>query len=261
LYDRHYLELETGLGYGERAPSVSEGYGYYLFNSFDRFDYIGNPDLKNERSLEMNARLKWKKEKFFLQISSSYFRQFNYIIGVPDPDISVMTLGANGVKIYTALQAASIYTSECSAEYRPHTSLKLRASLSYNLGRDDQGENLPLIRPFSFTFGVAYKYRAFDAELTVEGAAKQSAFSAGYGEDLTPAYAVLNFSAGYMLLKNSHRVYFRTGIENIANTRYSTFSDWNNIPAKGINFFFHISYLFDRKKPAQKNDQPVVKAG
>src|SRR5690606_4065731 len=41
-----------GLGYGERAPSVSEGYGFFLFNSFDNYDHIGNPTLKNEKALE-----------------------------------------------------------------------------------------------------------------------------------------------------------------------------------------------------------------
>lgn len=40
------FNFSAGTGYGHRAPSVSEGYGYYIYNSFDRYDYIGNPDLK-----------------------------------------------------------------------------------------------------------------------------------------------------------------------------------------------------------------------
>ena len=52
LYDKNGFEYGFGFAYGERASSVSEGYGFYLFNSFDRYDYIGNPELKNEKSLK-----------------------------------------------------------------------------------------------------------------------------------------------------------------------------------------------------------------
>src|SRR5699024_4465166 len=54
----HYLHsfdrfnFDAGIGYGERAPSVSEGYGYYLYNNHDKYEYMGDPDLKNERSLD-----------------------------------------------------------------------------------------------------------------------------------------------------------------------------------------------------------------
>ena len=47
-YERNGLKLAVGTGYGMRAPTVTEGYGYFLNNTFDRYDYIGNPYLKNE---------------------------------------------------------------------------------------------------------------------------------------------------------------------------------------------------------------------
>ena len=34
---------------------VSEAYGYYIYNSFDRYDYVGNPDLPNEVSYEAHT--------------------------------------------------------------------------------------------------------------------------------------------------------------------------------------------------------------
>ena len=49
---KEHSNITFGLGYGERAPSVSEGYGFFLFNSFDNYDYIGNPNLKNEKAFE-----------------------------------------------------------------------------------------------------------------------------------------------------------------------------------------------------------------
>lgn len=259
-FNQNRIDVRAGIGYGERAPSVSEGFGYYLFNSFDRFDYIGNPELNNERSLEFNTALDWKTDKFSLNLTGSYYHLFNYIIGVPDAGLSVMTLGAAGVKVYEALPGANLFATELRLECRPAPSWKLRSALAYNLGRDNRGENLPLIRPFSFRFGLAYKYRYFDIELYTEGSARQTAFSAAYGEDETPAYATLNLAAGYTLLLKDHRIYFRAGLENIANSRYSTFSDWNNIPAKGINAFVNVSYVLDKKMNRVKAGEPIVKA-
>ena len=84
-YDENGFSYGFGLAYGERAPSVSEGYGFYLFNSFDNYDYIGNPELKNENSLEGNVSVGYKTQKISLKISSSYFHISNYIVGKPDP--------------------------------------------------------------------------------------------------------------------------------------------------------------------------------
>src|SRR5690606_24582854 len=46
-FKKQHFDMSFGAGYGERAPSVSEGYGFFLFNSFDNYDYIGNPTLNN----------------------------------------------------------------------------------------------------------------------------------------------------------------------------------------------------------------------
>ena len=47
----------------------------------------------------------------------------------------------------------------------------------------------------------------------------------------------------------------------MANSRYSTFSDWNNIPAKGINGFVNISYVLNKVKNRVQAPEPVAKAG
>ncbi len=42
------LSLETGIS--ERIPTITERYGFYLYNAYDGYDYIGNPALKTEKS-------------------------------------------------------------------------------------------------------------------------------------------------------------------------------------------------------------------
>jgi iron complex outermembrane recepter protein len=248
IYQKNALEVNAGIGYGERAPSVSEGYGFYLFNSFDGYDYIGNPNLRNEKSIELQAGISYKIPKLKAGLSTNYFHLFDYILGMHNPQLSPMTIGASGVREYKAVQSAYISNTELTIDYRPHPSWRTKAVLTYSLGKDYLKRNLPLIRPFSFRFNVGYKIKALDLELSVDGAAKQKAFSQAFGEDETPAYATVNFAAGYVFLIEEHRLYLRAGIENLADTYYSTFSDWNNIPRKGRNFYVNVTFAFDKKK-------------
>ena len=86
-----------GVGYGERAPSVSEGYGFYLYNSNDFYDYVGNPYLSNEKS--GNKRFgSLSFVKIHSKFSTSYFHIQDYIVGKVDETILPMTIGASGVK-------------------------------------------------------------------------------------------------------------------------------------------------------------------
>ena len=52
-------QWSIGAGWGSRAPTVTEAYGYYLNNTFDRYDYMGNPSLKNESAIELNTGYQW----------------------------------------------------------------------------------------------------------------------------------------------------------------------------------------------------------
>ena len=111
-------DISFGLGYGERAPSVSEGYGFFLFNSFDNFDYIGNPTLKNEKVVEANIEASYHFNKFHIGLESSYFHIMDYIIGNIDESLSSMTIGANGAKVYNALSHATIFDVYLNSSYR-----------------------------------------------------------------------------------------------------------------------------------------------
>jgi len=243
-FKKGHIELSAEAAYGERAPSVSEGYGFYLFNSFDKYDYIGNPGLKNEKSLEANTNIIYRNTKFRVNLSASWFHILDYIIGENNPAYSPMTFGASGVRVYKALKYANIFSGSLQIDYRPVNALKTSAFIAYNDGRDYQQQKLPLIRPLSYRLGATYLHKQFEAELTADGASKQTAFSRKYGEDETPAYMVLNFYTGYTLKYNRHKILLRIGVENIGDVFYSTYSDWNNIPRKGRNFFFSVSYGF-----------------
>src|SRR5690606_35913376 len=96
-YHRTYgkLHLGGGLAYGERAPSVSEGFGFYLFNSFDNHDYIGDPDLENEKALETRITLGLGLKDLDVTLEGNHFHTLDYIIGEVDSGLDPMTIGAD----------------------------------------------------------------------------------------------------------------------------------------------------------------------
>ncbi|MFV8347026.1 TonB-dependent receptor [Flavobacterium sp. ZB4P13] len=242
FHNKNGFEYGFGLAYGERASSVSEGYGFYLFNSFDRFDYIGNPELKNEKSVEGNVSLGYATKKLSAKITSSYFHISDFIVGKPDPILIPMTIGASGVKIYTALEYAAIFNTDLNIEYQITANFKGKGQLVYNYGKDFEKRNLPFISPLRYSASLNYKVNKFSAEIMVQGNATQTQFSPFYGEDRTPDYAILNLASGYSFTIEKSKWNIRAGIENILDTYYSTFSDWNNIPRKGRNFFLNINF-------------------
>jgi iron complex outermembrane receptor protein len=227
-------------GYGSRAPSVSEAYGFFLFNTFDAYDYLGNPHLKNESSLETSASLRWSNHAFEAKGEVSHFRFSDYIIGKPNAGLYHMTVGATGVKAYQNLPHASLLNTSLLLKYRFLYFFTLNGKATYARGRDGDGGNLPLIAPFEYGVSLKFGKNRFTVEGSVAGAARQSAFSPEYGEDETGGYAVAGFSAGYSFKLRQLVFNLKAGVENLFDTYYSTYSDWKNIPRKGRNIFVNM---------------------
>jgi iron complex outermembrane receptor protein len=240
LYKKEAWELSAGGGYGVRAPSPSESYGYFLYNTFDGYDYLGNPALKNEKSFEGNASATWRKRGLNVKMDASVFYFSDYIIGKPNDNYDRMTLGANGVKVYQNLPHALIFNTSLTVKYRFAQYFQWKNRLSYAIGRDHAGQTLPLIAPFGGESALSFEAYHWTAEAGIQAAARQTDFSAEYGEDPTPEYLTANLSLGYEWKIKAAILHLKGGVENIFDKRYSTYSDWNNIPRKGRNFFVNL---------------------
>ncbi|MEO8774144.1 MAG: TonB-dependent receptor, partial [Gelidibacter sp.] len=145
--------------------------------------------------------------------------------------------------IYSALPHATIFDVYLNSSYKLSKSLSVNGTIGYNYGKGSHSENLPLIKPFSYLTEVNYSKPLFNAAIQVEGNGNQSAYSSFYGEDETPAYAVLNLNFGNVLNLDNHKFILKYGIENILDTNYSSYADWRNIPRKGRNFYVNASYI------------------
>jgi iron complex outermembrane receptor protein len=144
----HYMkdmQLKIGGGYGSRAPSPTEAYGFYLYNSFDNYDNIGNPKLRNESAAEANIAFTVTKPNYSITWDASYFYFSNYIIAKPDSSFSTMTYGAKGVMVYRNLPHALIFNTGVETNVLFLKSFHWISHLAYSLGQDNNSNPLPLI--------------------------------------------------------------------------------------------------------------------
>ncbi|WEK35972.1 MAG: hypothetical protein P0Y53_00540 [Candidatus Pseudobacter hemicellulosilyticus] len=237
-------QFSLGAAYGERAPGVSEGYGFYLFNSFDRFDYIGNPHLKKERSLEANASIGFSNQQLDIQWKNAFFHINDYIIGIPDPAVLPMTIGAAGIKVYQSLRYAQLFNSSLEAAYTFSPLWSLSGKASYRRGRSNEGGNLPLIQPLSYGSTLQFKRKALSSGVSLEGALRQTKYNPAFGETAAGAYTLVNLWAGYKFKLGQQSLLLKAGAENLLDRRYSTFADWNRIPRMGRNIFVNAVFGF-----------------
>lgn len=237
----NHWNLSAGVGWGSRAPTVTEAYGYYLNNTLYQYDYIGNPHLKNEAAFEVNASASFAPAAAFsLTLSANAFLFQNYIIGLPDSRLSPMTVGAQGVKVYQNEADVSILNTSLAARWQVTPWLACHLRLAYALGRDGSF-NLPLISPLALQTILSGQWGRFGAQADLLANARQVNYGSRFGEEPTPAYAILNINAHYAFGISHFYLTIRGGVENLADRTYSSYADWNKIPQKGRNFYLNIA--------------------
>ena len=244
IYKPAHWQWSAGAGFGERAPSVSEGYGIYLFNSMDGFDYIGNPHLKNEQTLSADAAVSFEKNGLLAKLQAGYFYMMHYIIGIQQPGLSPMTMGAAGVKKYTQLKDAHLYQLNADVHIPLHRQWQWNAKLGYKYGNSNEVGRLPLIQPFSYQSGLQFAHQPFTCELSMNGAAAYKNISTGFGEKELPAYTLLNFSVGMPVQLSGKSLHIKAGVDNIFDKPYSSFADWNGIYRMGRNGFVSVIFKY-----------------
>ena len=233
-------QFSIGMGWGSRAPTVTEAYGYYLNNTFDQYDYIGNPSLKNESAIEVNAAYQCSMVdgQLSIGVDANAFFFSNYIIGQFENRLSAMTVGAEGVKVYGNIDHATIANASLTAEWMPINGLRWSVKGTYSIGRDNKGENLPFIAPFTYQSRLSYATGPLSVQAEVKGHARQAKYGKKYGEPETSAWTILNLSANYAW----HHFTLRAGIENLFDRYYATYADWCHIPQKGRNIYMSFSF-------------------
>jgi iron complex outermembrane receptor protein len=239
------LSLYANVARAMRHGTLQEMYGFYLFNRLDGYDYIGNPDIKNETSWNVALGSIFRNKTFKIEFQAySYFMQ-NYIAGVKKPGYSIMTIGAGGVKQYTNLPSAVLAGIEASAEFQISPVFRIESTNSFNYGKDNERDALPMIAPFKTVNQFTYKGEKISLGITgLVSAAQKHVNTAKYGETITPGFGIINLKAGKDFKMKNTTLSLNARVDNLLDTYYMEHLDIMKIPRMGRNLVVHATVYF-----------------
>lgn len=240
-HQKNQINQQLSIGSGSRAPNVSEAYGYFLFNSSENFDYIGNPNLDSEKSFNLNYNINLEFANNTLGFEQSYFHTKDYIIGQIDPDLTPMTIGAQGVKVYQNIDYTNIYNANIFLRTPIATRLEITNKVIYAVARDNQGQNLPWIAPLTLESDVNLKMNSWGISLNQSYNFEQKNYGATYGGTPTEPYYLMDVSGYKNFNIHGSSLKLNFGIENLLDKSYSNYSSWNNLQEPGRNFFINLN--------------------
>lgn len=241
--------VSVGTGWGSRTPTVTEAYGYFLYNTLDGYDYLGNPELKNEKAVQFDLSGSWSPAPAWeFSADGNLFLFDDYIQGGLTGDVSgysPMTIGALGVKQYRNLPSATIANLSFDADWQLSSAWRWQNRIGWSWGKDNRNRSLPLIAPLQFRSTLAYEWGSWEGSASVIGAARKEDAARHLGEHSTPGYVLFNLQAGYLVrLAGKVNVTLKAGVENVLDKYYTTYASWNGIGQKGRNFFASLQASF-----------------
>ncbi len=232
------------VSYGERVPSVSEQFGFYLFNVHDGHDYLGDPDLEKERNLHFEIVESFKSNRLQLDANLFMYRFDNYIMGIHVPEYQVMTIGAQGVRWYTNVGNATMLGGELRGAYELSRSSRLSSEMKYVYGKDFEDDPLPQMPPFKVNTAFDQQWLGINWRTELEWASAQHRVSEKFNEPTTPSYYLVNLRINKSFEVNDNSIGLGLGVDNLLNESYREHFDIGRILRPGRNFYIDLKARF-----------------
>ena len=195
-----------------RSPSLEERYQYIDLGSFVR---LGNPELKPENGLFLDAGLKIYSP--VLQFTGNgFFNEIkDLVIEIPG------TFEGRQAMIKTNAGKSRFYGFDFSFEYNPYKKIVVYGTTSYVRGKDiENNTNLPLIPPLNGTIGVRTAIGKYaNIELSLVYFADQKNIASGELETGGYSYYNIYFQTAPFVIQNI-KLNLNAGVENIFNRAY-----------------------------------------
>ncbi len=255
--------LWTQVGRGFRAPSVNDMYGTASTTEVTRVsdgatvtvpDGKSNPDLKAERSLNLELGWRWQGERLRLGVSAFRDRYSDFIdtaLYVADAGVQYRTTTGGVTTVsqgYT--YSMPVNRGEVTVKGVEAEGLWLladdwlgRLAYSYNEGKDSDGQPLGSISPAKTVLGLSYnapsRRWSATANLTHQDRKDPSDYgtsvtNASYGAEVVPVYAykaraytLLDVFGSYDL---TPRLHLTAGVYNVFDKEYYL---WNRVRTVG----------------------------
>jgi iron complex outermembrane receptor protein len=232
------LLLSVQTGWSERMPTVSERFGFYLYNAYDGYDYIGNPFLETEKSASARFTMTYFNKGLKINLCQSLSYLSDYIMGITDTVIPPMNFYTNGLRVYRNVPGVRMNSTDLQVMYRPAGGFSFFLLTRYTWGQINSVAPLPLIPPLKNTFSISYEKKRWSFQADNETAFRQNRINMDYGETRSPSYTLFNIKAGYHLMLKGSMVDFSTGITNFLDANYYEHLDLGHIPRPGRSFNF-----------------------
>lgn len=241
-YLNSQFTLYGNVGYTERLPTSSERYGFYLYNRMDNHDYMGNPNLRNEQAFNTELNLLYTENNFSFKLNAFSTYLQNYIIGKTQGGLSVMTIGADGVRGYENIKSATISGMESNLNYfSSNKRLIINNTLKWIYAHDNNKKPLPLIPPLKSITSLRFVRNSFFIQAENEFALAQTRINPEFGERKSKAYTIQNLRATYNFNIQKYKLQFSAGAENIFDISYFEHLDWGSIARPGRNIYGMLS--------------------
>ncbi|MCF8427976.1 MAG: TonB-dependent receptor [Bacteroidia bacterium] len=237
------LNQSLVLGYAERLPSSNERYGFYLFNPMDGYDYIGNPDLKTEKSWQVEWIVKQDYKKLNWSFHPFFHHNKDYIYTYVLADYYPMTIGARGAKSYQNISYANTMGAETTLGYRFTNWIQYRANFKYLYAQTNAGTPLPLVAPFKYQGALRISVWQTQFQLEQNYSAAQNRINTDFGERKTGSFNLVNIRASKSFTKNKNTFQLALSVENLFNINYHEHLDIGYIPRMGRNFGITLGYI------------------
>ena len=239
------FSTKVGGSYGERLPSVSEMYGFYLYNNFDGYDYVGNPEIKKEGSYQLTGSIKYQPvDQLELNISGFHYWFNDYIIGYVDESLDAMTIGAKGVKVYENVDGVAFKGFDAQVLYSASDFIQVLYAVKATYASDGDGTPLPLIPPLKNNLTLVGQMNGFKLQAEGEWAIAQNQISENTGEIATPAYQLIHLRASKDWNLDQLNVGLSLGVENLLDESYREHLDWGGVLRPGRNFYASLKVGF-----------------
>jgi len=218
-------EWNFEIGSKSRAPSYQELYLWLPLQATgglaDNRTYIGNLELKEERSNEVVLGVSAEAGRFAWSPQVFYKRVDNYIQGIPSTNmvanmVSMMMTG--NVALQFANVDAEIWGFDTAWKYELTQSLLLDGIISIARGRrTDVDDDLYRLSPFNASVGLTYSTDSWSLKSELVGYADQDKVSAYNDESATSGYWLVNLGFAWNPL-SSLRVEAR--VDNLLDETY-----------------------------------------
>ncbi len=234
------LDISLAFGRGTRSPNMLERYIKLLPVGYDRYDYLGNPQLQPETNNEIDLTFQSNFRNFgsmYLNFFYSYVQDFIFATLIPPTVIKPQTQGVLGVKQF--INVDHITSTGFEFGYNSPQQYKLGVSMvaAFTYGvipevtqyiiSDGEvvdavqvtNDALPEIPPFETTLTVFYKFlnSKLIPNLKLRVVAPQRHLSQAFYEEETPGFALLDFSIRWKFAKFME---LNTGVSNIFDRAY-----------------------------------------